>query len=170
MSISLVSTVTVGTNSPTVIQFSNIPQTGKDLLVLVSGRASNFNANITFNGSTSSYAYRDLRGSGSSASSGNGSAMSNLFVQFMYEPRDFNGTNNTVNHFSNSQMIISNYTSSVAKSISADTTMEFNSTESYLAAVAGSWSGTSAITSIELAVSGAGTFNENSTASLYIIS
>ena len=170
MAMTLVSTVTVGTNLPTQIEWTNIPSTGKDLLILISARASNFNGNVTFNSFTSGDSYRELFGSGTSASSGNGSGNGFIFVTSLYEPRDFNGTNNTINYFGSSQMYISNYAGSTAKSVSTESTMEFNSTESYMAINAASWSGTAAITSVQLKVSGSGTFNEHSTASLYLIS
>lgn len=170
MAMTLVSTVVVGTNNPTSIEWTNIPQTGKDLLVLVSARATNFNANITFNNSATGYGYRDLFGDGSLPSTGYGSAMSYLFVTSMYEPKDFNGTNNTINYFGNSSMYIPNYAGSQAKLIGLETAMEFNSAECYTALVHGSWSGTSAIDSIQLKVSASGTFTQYSSASLYIIS
>ena len=170
MSMTLLSTVTVGTDLPTQIEWTGIPASGKDLLILISARASNGNANVTLNGSSSSYAYRSLLGTGSSVSAGYGSSLSSLFIDFLYEPKDFNGTNNTLNYFSNSRIYIPNYSGTNTKSLSTESTMEFNSQESYMSMNAGGWSGTTAVSSIQLKVSGSGTFNQYSSASLYIIS
>lgn len=170
MTMTLVSTVTVGTDSPTQIEWTGIPATGKDLLILVSTRASNGNGNVTLNASSSSYSYESLYGSGSTVYAGYGSGSSSLFIDFLHEPRDFNGSDNTTSHFSNSQIYIANYAGSDAKNLSTESAMEFNSTESYLSMNAGKWTGTNAVTSVQLKVSGGGTFNQYSSASLYIIS
>lgn len=170
MPMTLVSTVTVGTNLPTQIQWTGIPSTGKDLVILISARASNFNGNVTFNNVSGTDAYREFFGSGSSVSGGNGSGNGFIFITSLYEPRDFNGTNNTTNHFSNSRIYVSNYAGSTAKRVSSESAMEFNTTESYISINTASWAQTAAISSVELKVSGGGTFNQDSTASLYIIS
>lgn len=169
MTMTLVSTVVVGTDNPQQIEWTGIPQTGKDLLILISGRATNFNGNVTLNGSTSTYTTRELYGSGSSANWSNASH-SAYFITTLYEPRDFNGTDNTISHFGNSSIYISNYTASGVKSLSSESVMEFNSSESYLAFTAGTSPSVGAVTSVQLKVSGSGTFNQYSSASLYIIS
>lgn len=165
----LVSTVTVGSGGAASIEFTGIAGTGKDLLLLVSSRADNFNGKLTFNGNTSSYSYRNLYGSGSAATSGNDSGASALTILALHEPKDFNGVNNTVGIVSNGSIYISNYAGSANKSVSVDTVIEFNGTESYQTLLAGLWANSAAITSVKIE-SNSGNILQHSSVSLYIIS
>ena len=158
----LVSTVTVGSGGAASIEFTNIPQTGKDLLVLLSGRGnSNNTALIRFNSDTgNNYDSKLLRGSGSTADSpGNTSA--DAF--YLFPIPDSNYTSNT---FGNAAITVSNYISSVDKSCSADGVQENNATSSRQAILAGKYATSSAITSVQLVAD----FVQHSTASLYIVS
>jgi hypothetical protein len=165
MTMQLIESVTVGSGGASSIEFTSIPQDGTDLVVLFSGRAATSSSptiSITFNSDTgSNYALRRLRGDGATVSSASFSAQANLPLnQFL---ADATSTSNT---FSNNVVYLPNYTSTVAKSVSIDHVQENNGTTSWQHISAGSYSGTSAITSINMVIA-SGTIAENSTASLY---
>jgi hypothetical protein len=168
MGYQLIETVTVGSGGAASIEFTSIPQNGVDLLLKVSGRDTGSGGEaggvqIQFNNvTTSSYSWRRLTGNGSSAGSLSitGDAISIPFSSV--------GSSATASTFGNASALISNYTSSVAKSVSGDGVSENNATESYQAIVAGSWSGTDAISSIQIKPSSTN-WAEHSTASLYKI-
>lgn len=165
MAMTLVSTVTVGSGGAASIQFTNIPQTGKDLLILLSCRSSRGNTTdellVEINSETLSDSSLALRGNGSTASS---TTVSNEIQAF--QP----GSSATASTFSNSAVYLSNYAGNTAKSVSTDNVTENNATAVVLALVAGVDTDTDAISSIRLKPSGANTFAQHSTASLYIIS
>jgi hypothetical protein len=171
MAMSLVSTVTVGSGGVAAIEFTSIPATGKDLLVLISPRA-NYAGGIQemlirLNGDTgNNYASRLLRGNGSAASSS--TETGDRIVLSWPVP----GGSDTANTFGNISFYISNYTSTTNKSISTDGVGENNATGAGQTLVASSYTTSSAISSIALYV-GSYTGNniaQHSTASLYIIS
>jgi hypothetical protein len=166
MAMTLVSTVTVGSGGAASIEFTSIPVTGKDLLVVLSGRLSttNGNVNATINNSTTGYSSRYLRGSGSAVVSASASAQAAFFTE-----QALPGTGETANTFSNNSFYFPNYASSTTKFFSVDTVTENNATEAYQVIQTGAWSGTDAISSIKLAAP-SGTLIQYSTASLYIIS
>jgi len=171
MAMTKVSEVTVGSGGAASIEFTGIAGTGKDLLVLVSSRADNFNGKITFNSNTSSiYSRRNLYGAGSggvgSQETTNGAS---LVVPALHEPKNFNGTDNTIGIASNGQIYVANYAGSTNKSISVDTVMEANDTESYQSITAATFASAAAITSLKIE-SNTGNLLEYSSASLYIIS
>lgn len=153
--------VTVGSGGAANIEFTSIPGTYTDLVLKVSirGNISNLDYNrISFNGSTSTFTYRSIEGSGTAAASYNGSVGA-FGVQ---TPSTF-----TASTFSNIEIYIPNYAGSNNKSYSADATTENNATESYADLIAGLWSTTSAITSISLASVTSTNFAQYSTATLY---
>jgi hypothetical protein len=159
----LVSTVTVGSGGASSIEFTGIPQTGTDLLLVFSGRSDNFGGlGLQFNSDTGgNYANRSLLGTGSSVSS---STFGTNYI------RDFvNESGFTANTFSSSAYYIPNYTSAVAKSVSVDGVQENNATQSRQIITAGRWTGTAAITSLKLAEYNGSNLVQHSTASLYII-
>lgn len=167
-----IATTTVGSGGAANIEFTSIPGTYTDLLVMVSARndaaVTNGQVRIQLNGSTttSEYSLRYLIGTGSSAASGAESPASNYF--WTYCP----GDNATASTFGNSYYYIPNYTSSNNKSISADGTMENNATGSRMNLTAYLWSNTAAITSIKLLTANNDTgasanFKQYSTATLY---
>ena len=155
-----IQTVTVGSGGAANIEFTNIPQTYTDLVILHSTRQNAGNAPsllIKFNGSTSNFSTRYLIGSGSAASSGTSPAN---------YAGNSDGSSNTASTFSNGQIYIPNYTSSNYKSYSIDDVQENNATEAYATLIAGLWSNTSAITSITL-YNSSNSFVQYSTATLY---
>jgi hypothetical protein len=165
MAMELIETVELA-SSASSIEFTSIPQDGVDLLILISGRdsAGTTGPTITLrlNSSTSGYLERRIVGTGSSVLSST-STGTLLGVGYIV------GNTATASTFGNTAISIANYTSSDAKSVSSDSVTENNATESWQTIVAGSWSGTDAITSIQL-FAGAASFASGSTASLYKIS
>lgn len=152
------------TTSVANIEFTSIPATYTDLVVVYSARTNyagtSDEAYLTFNNNTSNYSWRMLFGGGNSAASVSDSAASN--IAGMQIP----GGNSTVSTFSNGQIYIPNYTSSNNKSVSSEATQEDNQTSAYIKIVAGLWSNSAAITSVKLSGQ-AGNFVQYSTAYLY---
>jgi hypothetical protein len=148
------------------ITFSSIPQTYTDLLIVFSARSTVTNTQdvyLQFNGDTSSgYTMRRLFGTGSGVAS---DAISSATATGFRVGRAL-GTNTTASTFSNCQVYIPNYRSSVAKSASSDQVDENNATASFQLITACLYSGTSAITSILMGGLG-GSFAQYSSATLY---
>jgi len=159
----LIETKTLGTAAAS-IGFTSIPQDATDLVVLISTRQSTSTGTvyITFNGSSTGYTFRRLNGQGSAANSDS--------ISFSAIYSNDTGTNETANTFGNFSVYIPNYTSAVNKSVSLDAVPESNSA-TYIGAqmslVAGLWSNTAAISSINFGSNG--TFVAGSTISLYKI-
>lgn len=161
MTMTLVSTVTVGSGGAASIDFTSIPQTGTDLLILFSAQSTNINeGRIRFNteADDSNYSWKYLNGNGSSPYSF-GSA-NNYFTTIS---RSAQGT------FSNNTIYIPNYASIGVKTLSVDGVQENNATGSYQNILAGKWNGTAAITTVKLLVDGSQNLNQYSSASLYLI-
>lgn len=167
-----IETVAVGAGGQSAIEFTNIPQTYTDLVVMVSARndaaVTNGQVRLQLNGNTSTSAYSlvYLGSTGSSNFTGSESPASNYF--WTYCP----GDNATANTFGNSYYYITNYTSSNNKSISADGTMENNATGSRMNMTAYLYSNATTITSIKLLTANNDTgasanFKQHSTATLY---
>jgi hypothetical protein len=151
------------TSAASSIEFINIPQDGTDLVLVASPRTNRASngleiLKIEFNGSTTGYTYRELTGNGSTADTSGGTGIRGGYAT---------ATTATANTFGNNTIYIPNYTSSVAKSYSVDGTMETNATTSFLGIFANLWSGTSAITSINITGLNGGTFQIGSMFSLY---
>jgi hypothetical protein len=144
------------------VTFSSIPQTYTDLNLLCSIRTSRSgvaeNILLGFNGSTSSFNSKDLIGQGTSGVDNATVARLACFG---------NGDTSTANTFSNSSIYIPNYTSSSNKSYSSDTAEEADDPLAFVSLIAGLWSNTAAITSIELTTALANNFKTNCTFYLY---
>lgn len=156
-----IATVTVGAGGASSIDFTSIPQTYTDLLLVLSARTS-FGGTLDslslfINGATS--AGRRVEGSGNGAAA-TGNAASYLMTGYI------NGGGSTANNFSVTSIYIPNYTAAIAKSWSAESVMENNSTAAYSTIVGGFCSNTSATTSVSLG-SGSGSLVQYSTATLY---
>jgi hypothetical protein len=161
----LVSTVTVGAGGAASIEFTGIPQTGTDLLLVVSPRVSLQFASVGVrfnNDSGSNYSRRVLRGNGSAASS-RSDGTDRIFFGIS------SGTGDTANTFGSMSLYIPNYAGSQAKSTSSESVSESNATTAFQDLVAGRWSGTAAITTLTLSTESVDVFLQHSTASLYII-
>lgn len=158
-----IETITVGAGGSAAMTFSSIPQIYTDLLIKVSARDSS-NAGqpwapirATFNGSSSSWAYRALYGDGSNAS-----AASSPVSEFGFGT----SSSNTANVFGNTEIYIPNYTGSSYKFASVDSVTENNSTTTLSSFNSNLWSNTAAITSISLPAPWA-SWVQYSTATLY---
>jgi hypothetical protein len=157
MTMQLIETKTLGTAAAS-IEFTSIPQDFTDLVVLLSGRltgGTTFGVSVFFNGSTSGFSHRKLFGRGDSVSSNTAD-----------QPIILNGSAFTANTFGNVMVYIPNYTGSTQKSFSIDSVSENNATLAYQTIAAGLWTGTSAITSLQLTSSDS-TLTADSTVSLY---
>ncbi len=151
----------LGSNTATVT-FSSIPQTYTDLLLITSARCSRAvtvsDLAVAFNGSTANFTGRALYGNGSSALSTTSVAR---YVGTI------TGANATANTFGSSECYIPNYTGSTNKSFSVSGCNETNATEAYISVIAGLWSNTAAITSIDITEQGGGNLVTGSSFFLY---
>jgi len=160
------STVTVGAGGAASISFSSIPATYTDLILKLSARTDRSGITqdvigIAFNSLTTNLSMRYLQGDGSSASSSSSASL-------IWTRAD--AATATSNTFGNAEFYISNYAGSTNKSVSVDGVSENNATEAYANIVAGLWSSSAAITSIQLTSANSANFVQYSTASLYGIS
>ena len=150
-------------DSAASVTFANIPQTGyTDLKIVMSARTTRAAADdavlIRFNGSTTNFTVKELRGNGTSALS---SSPTVGFLGYV------DGNTATTNTFSNTEIFIPNYTGNTNKSFSVDGVMENNATAALQGLLAGLWSNTAAITSIGFFPDTGPNFVANSTFSLY---
>ena len=170
MTMTLIETITVGSGGAASIEFTGIPQDGKDLVLKTSIRCTSSEsvdeARIYFNNASSGYSSIYLNGNGSSASAttseGSTSGSAGIYV-FQ------NSSTSTSDTFSNLSLLISNYTSTTDKSISTDSVTEQNGSTAYQRLIASSFSSSSAINKLEISTYD-GALAEHSTASLYTIS
>ena len=157
------STVTIGAGGAAAFAFTNIPQNYTDLLIRVSARGTYSGVNdqlaISFNGSTSSYAYKQLYGIGSGGVGSQGGST--------YPDSYIAGGTSTSNTFGNTELYISNYSSSIRKAVLIDSVSESNTSAVASSLTGGYWANTSPIRSISVFNSLSGTFVQYSTATLY---
>jgi len=167
MTMTLVETVTVGSGGAASIEFTGIAGTAKDLVLLLNSRSSQ-NGNAVFNwvqfnsDTGSNYTMTNLYGDGTNVSTNTLTGDTRLWAGA--SP----AAGNTANTFGNAELYVSNYASSVAKSVSSNGVSENNGTEALTHIGAGLYTGTAAITSLKVLTQG--NFAEHSTASLYSIS
>lgn len=165
MTMTLISTVTVGAGGATGIAFSSIPQSYTDLMITFGARsnaATTFGVYLTVNNlGTSIYSWRRLWGNGSTVGSESSSATALVFSETVP------GADKTTNTFGNVSIYLPNYTDSTSNQlVSVDGVYENNATAAHQNLFAGLAATTSAITSISLD-SQSGSFVQYSTASLY---
>jgi len=131
-------------SSASSITFSSIPQTYTDLLVKIAVRNDTDNdvLNLEVNGSDADISLISLRGEGTSVIS---QSETNGTIKAGAQKSSY-----TANTFSNASLYISNYTSSNAKSLSWDGSLETNGTDGRNSIQAILFNNTSAITSIGL--------------------
>lgn len=160
----LIAKTTLGSNAAS-IEFSSIPGTYTDLLVLFSLRtnqaSTSSNLKITFNGNGSGYSRRTLQGNGSAAASYNGSSEAGILYI------DINGANSTSSTFGGGLLYVPNYAGSTNKSASVEYTWETNATAAGIGAIAALWANTAAITSITLTEQNGNNLVTDSSAFLY---
>lgn len=148
------------------IDFTSIPQTYTDLVVMISQRAVDnvLDNAIRFNNDTSSvYSYTQMQ-SGASSGSAGGARTSNSSTSRAggQEPSTY-----TANVFNSSFVYIPNYTSSVFKQFIADGVDENNSATSYIWLHAALWRNTAAINRITLFQEPGGNMATGTEATLY---
>jgi len=164
MTMTLVSTITVGSGGAFSIQFTGIPQNGKDLMVLLSTRTASqsiaANMKLTVNNAESGYNSLFLVANGALVVSGQSTS-----PVFYYA----NGNNSTGNTLSSTQVYFSNYASTGAKVWSVETTMEEMSNADTFRGIVANSGPAGAITSIQISPT-TDFFVQPSVASLYIIS
>jgi hypothetical protein len=158
----LIQTLTASSGSVANFEFTSIPQIYKDLLFVVSGRATTDNPTLQvyFNNDTNSanYQFRTIDGNGSSVANNAGAQPWLMRVT---------PSSATAGIFGNGVMYIANYAGTTyQKSVSADSVTENNGTTAYNAFHSGLWLSTAAITSIKLDPFGTD-FAQYSSASLY---
>lgn len=150
------------TGSETTIVLDAIPATYTDLYLLLSLRSDRSNNNsslyLGMNGVATNQSSRTLQGNGSVVDS---------YAPAYIDLGQIAASTTTSNTFSNISVYIPNYTSSVAKSVSADGVNEDNVSEAYQTIIAGLWDSTAAITSLELVHINATNFVQYSSATLY---
>ncbi len=161
MSMQVIQHIEVPAGGTSSINFTSIPQTYTDLLIVASVRNSSTFEHllIGINGSTANFSERYFSGYGS-----NGISNSTY-------PRYLGNTTRagqTANTFGSTSIYIPNYTSSSNKSIMAESLSENNNATDFGAVMSGNlWSQTTAISSIQITNEGAATILEYSSATLY---
>lgn len=135
------------------VTFSSIPATYTDLVLRWSARgATNFDTvSLRINGNSSVlYSYRILRGTGSTAVSGNdGGGDSQLPFSYGVVQSTY-----TASTFSSGEFYIPNYTTSQNRPIGSFQTQENNATASGIAVTAGLFRDTTAISSLTMTGTG----------------
>jgi hypothetical protein len=163
-----IASVTVGAGEAANIDFTSIPQTYTDLMVVHSMRGANSGTistvDVTFNNSTSGYNNRSTFGTSTGV-------LSYVYTNLQYLWGGYyQGNGTTANTFGNGQIYIPNYANStLAKTILIDQVSESNSTaenSAFATTNTGLWNNTSAITSVKL-TNEYGNWKQYSTATLY---
>jgi hypothetical protein len=152
----LISSVTVGGAGAATIDFTSIPGTYTDLVLMLSARATSTTATITvaFNGSAASFTNIYLQGDGSAVTSTTGTTLvGNASI-----------STNTASTFGNLSILIPNYAGSANKNFSVDVVTENNSTTAFEQIFTGVWANTAAITQVTLSLAN---FAQYSNAYLY---
>lgn len=160
--------VTVGSGGAASIDFTSIPATYTDL-VLVSSLRNNQNRSpeqyiyhtLKFNNSSSNYTWRSLYAESTTVQSQNDTS-----GMYFYSPT----ASAVANIFSNNMAYIPDYAGSNYKSVSIESVSENNATGNllwFLDLSAGLWSQTTAINQITIVAFGATNFVQYSTATLY---
>jgi hypothetical protein len=161
----LIASSTIGSGGAADITFSSIPQTYTDLKLVMSMRsAGNLGGGntyfdittVSFNGSSSNFLQQQAYGNGSSTVAGTGATLQ------IHCP----GNGATSNTFGNAEMYITNYTLSANKLTNISLVTENNATSAINMLIAGLWSQSAAINSINLTMYG-GNIVQHSTFDLY---
>ena len=160
----LIATQTVGSGGTAQIDFTSIPQTYSDLVLVTSLRTNNTGSNygepllLKFNDITTGFTHSRLEGYSNAVSSS--SETDNMFSRA-------NNANQLSNTFSNNKTYISEYTGTSFKTFITDSVVETNTDFNEMYMYGSLWSNTNAITKISLYGNAGGTFVQYSTASLY---
>lgn len=159
-----IASVTVGSGGAANIEFTSIPGTYDDLILVASLRGDNatiaVGSRITYNNNAANYSERLLYGDGTSALSANRTGTYTVWGGNAV------GSTATASTFSTVEIYIPNYAGSTNKSASHISMTENNATAAQIYADATLWANTAAITSIKLTAD-AGNYVQHSTAFLY---
>jgi hypothetical protein len=138
----LIETKTLGTAAAS-IEFTSIPQTFTDLVILLSVRITNASVTaghtMAINGSNVGFSYRSLSGNGSSATS---------YADNAKWLGETTADDSTADTFGNVSIYIPNYSGATNKTWSIDTVGENNATATRLEILAGLRTNTEAITTL----------------------
>lgn len=164
MAYELIETITVGTGGASSVEFANIPQDGKHLLLLLQSKttdgSSYSSVNVTLNNSSVfTYKIVRLQASGTSVGTDNFAGTSFQFVT--------NGGGNNPNSFGNAELYFLNYAQATAQVVFADTVAQSASGNGIREFRAMENITTAATTSMQISYSN---LAEHTTASLYKIS
>jgi hypothetical protein len=166
MAMDLVSSVTVGSGGVSSIEFTNIPQSGKDLCLITSLRVSDGNEAgfVNVNNATGTiFPLAFMWGMGSTVEVNN---YNNDGFFFMW----WNDSSRTTNVFANAKLTFSQYTrTEYTKNFTYEAATE-NTGSSYLVMASGLFNSSNPITSVKFTPQSSATFIQHSIASLYIIS
>jgi hypothetical protein len=158
----LIASSTVGSGGAASIDFSSIPSTFTDLVLVSSVRTSrgayHESLTMTFNGASTNRTNRRLYGDGTNDNSTSDTLMYGSQAS---------GSTATASTFGSSTIYIPNYASSNNKSSSEEGVSENNATNAFAEMNANLWSNTAAINQITLTPENGGTIQEHSTAYLY---
>jgi hypothetical protein len=158
----LIASSTVGGGGTAYIEFTSIPATYTDLVILCSLRSNDSRVhtwvNLKPNGSASNGTSLQLYGNGTSVISGNLAR-----VQLQAVPAN----TATASTFGNASIYIPNYASSNYKSFSGDSVAETNATTTEIGLDANLWSDNTAISSFQIYPGDGTLWLQYSTAYLY---
>jgi hypothetical protein len=161
---SLISSKTVGAGGQSSIEFTSIPGIYTDLIIKTSIRGTGTgspNISLDINGVSTGRTTQWIQGSGSTDTA---YAFSNADIATA------NTTTQTASIFGNTEIYFANYASANSKGFHSESVQENNNAvATYVEVVGGFWSGTSAITSLKLYITGQD-IAQHSTAYLYGIS
>lgn len=159
MTYKAIAAISVGSGGSATLSFTGIPATYTDLCLLLSTRGDNVDNGmyLQFNSSSSNLKNIRLYAAGTTTASYTGNDI------IMYSNRT---VSNTTNMFSNIQIYISNYTTTNNKAVTIENVTERNEGNADLATIAGLWSNSATISSIQI-VPAAGSFIQYTTATLY---
>lgn len=164
MTLALQQTITAGSGGASSFSFQNIPQTAKDLLLVISHRGDpNSQATMTVNNdSTNVYRIIYARGPGANP-------ISNF--AFTAQPyviaTSIQDSSTAANTFGVSKIYITNYTATQNKAILLEGVGEDNSATAYIVFGSQDYNGGTAVSRLDVSLT---SFVQHSTASLYLIS
>lgn len=148
------------------IEFTSIPGTYTDLMLLVSARTSGSvtyrGLQFRFNSDTANHSYRLLYGEGGAGVGS--SSESNVGYVYGYT----SGNSATASTFGNAMLYVPNYANTTTnKSCSLESVSESNTANMGMGATAGLWSSTAAITTIRIYPASTDNLKSGSSAYLY---